>query len=54
MSVIPELRRLRKENHEFEDSLVYMARPCLKKTKSKQTKTLRTVSYTLIHAMHSG
>jgi hypothetical protein len=30
--VIPALGRIRQENHEFEGSLVYTVRPCLKKT----------------------
>jgi hypothetical protein len=33
MSVIPVLRRMRQENHEFKVSLSYIARICLKKIK---------------------
>jgi hypothetical protein len=32
----PALRRLRQEDCEFEPSLAYMARRCLKKTKKKK------------------
>jgi hypothetical protein len=31
MAVIPELGRLRQENHEIKTSLCYRVRPCLKK-----------------------
>jgi hypothetical protein len=33
--VIPALRRLRQENCEFKSSLGYIARPCLKKPKTR-------------------
>jgi hypothetical protein len=44
MSVILALRRLRQEDGEFEVSLSYIAKPCLKKpkTKIKQTTTTKT------------
>jgi hypothetical protein len=32
-TVIPELKRLKKENHEFRDSLFYIMRCCLKERK---------------------
>jgi hypothetical protein len=35
MHIIPAPGKLRQENHEFEDNLSYMARPCLKKEKKK-------------------
>jgi hypothetical protein len=35
LPVIPTLRRLRQEDHEFEDSLSYIVKPYLKKTKQK-------------------
>jgi hypothetical protein len=37
MPVIPALERLRLKDLEFKDSLVYKARPCIKKTKPKAT-----------------
>jgi hypothetical protein len=33
MTVIPALGRLRQDDHEVKDSLVYIVRPCLKKKK---------------------
>jgi hypothetical protein len=37
MPVIPALQRLRQEDHEFEVSLSYIERLCLKKKKKKPT-----------------
>jgi hypothetical protein len=37
-TIIPELKRLRKENHEFKASLDYIVRPCLKKKKKGREK----------------
>jgi hypothetical protein len=36
MPVIPPLRRLRLEDHEFESSLDYIVRPYLKKKKKRK------------------
>jgi hypothetical protein len=38
MSVIPALRRLRKEDCKFKASLDYLVRPCLKKTQKAYIK----------------
>jgi hypothetical protein len=35
MPIILALRRLRQDNLEFETNLVYIARPCLKKSKKE-------------------
>jgi hypothetical protein len=43
-SVIPALRRLRQEDHEFEASLVYILRSCLQKEKKKMSKTITTAT----------
>jgi hypothetical protein len=39
--IIPALRRLRQENHEFKFSLGYKARPCLKQNKNQRKKKSR-------------
>jgi hypothetical protein len=39
MPVIPAPRKLRQETREFEASLRYKVRPCLKKKKKKEKKT---------------
>jgi hypothetical protein len=36
--VFPALGRLRQDDHEFETTLDYVARPCLKKKKKKMKK----------------
>jgi hypothetical protein len=36
--VVPALRRLRQENCEFQASLDYIVKPCLKKNKTNKTK----------------
>jgi hypothetical protein len=41
MLVILALGRLRRENCDFEDSLDYLARPCLKKKKTTKTCVLK-------------
>jgi hypothetical protein len=38
MPVIPALCRPRQEDHEYQASLIYIARPCVKKPKRKQDK----------------
>jgi hypothetical protein len=43
MPIIPALRRPRQEDHEFEASLCYIARPCLK-TNKKQTNNVYLIS----------
>jgi hypothetical protein len=35
MHLIPDLRRLRQEDHEFETNLSHILKPCLKKKKKK-------------------
>jgi hypothetical protein len=43
--IIPALRRLRQEDHEFKASLGYIARPCLKnKPKEPKPKKLSSLS----------
>jgi hypothetical protein len=37
MSIIPVLRKLRQEDHEFQASLSYRARPSLKTNKTETT-----------------
>jgi mannose/fructose/N-acetylgalactosamine-specific phosphotransferase system component IID len=36
ISIIPALRRLRKEDHESKASVGHISRPCLKKTKTNE------------------
>jgi hypothetical protein len=38
MSIIPGFRKLRKEKHEFEASLGYIVKFCLKKPRKQETK----------------
>jgi hypothetical protein len=45
MPVIPALRRLRQENLEFEVSMKYMVRPCLKKKNVKDPAQSNTVNH---------
>jgi hypothetical protein len=48
-SVIPALRRL---NHEFQDSLSYIARPCLKKKILKVKNKLSSLCYSTIETQN--
>jgi hypothetical protein len=36
--IIPALKRLKQENHEFKDNIGYIVRHCLKKKKGKKEK----------------
>jgi hypothetical protein len=48
--VIPALRRLRQEDHEFEVDLSIIVRPCLKKkTKKKKNRKKRKLRYMVQH-----
>jgi hypothetical protein len=49
MPVIPALRRLRQEDHEFKTSLGYIARPCLKIKEEYVWKDLDENDHRLIH-----
>lgn len=42
MPVILALRRLKQENHEFKNNLVYVMIPCLKKYQNSKKKPSRT------------
>jgi hypothetical protein len=39
-ALIPELGRLRQEDHEFKVSLGYITRPCLKKVKKSRSLSM--------------
>jgi hypothetical protein len=41
MPVIPALKRLRYEDHEFKASLGYIVKHCLKKRKTHKKKTIK-------------
>jgi hypothetical protein len=50
MPVIPALRRLRQENHEFKASLGCMLRPCVKKGVRHMCIHVHTYKYVYISA----
>jgi hypothetical protein len=54
MPVIPALRRLRKEDHEFQASLLYLVRSCLKnKRKENKQKIVSIKSFNFSSSISS-
>jgi hypothetical protein len=54
MPVIPALRKLKKEDLQFEASLGYVARHHLKKKKNLKTSSMFLLIYTLCTEQHTG